>query len=194
MIGYLEGSIISVKDDSILLKVGGVGYNVSVIDPDSYQVGTSDSFHIETRVRENDISLYGFDVELELIWFNRLCAVNSIGPKAALSLLKLGFENFNDALWNSEVAFFTQANGVGKRGAEKLISDLKKYATEPNVSADILACRHKLLTQSTTALKSFGYAVSDIKEAQQSVLEEISEQVSETSPQDFIKLCIQKIS
>ena len=195
MIAYLQGSVPFIEDDHVVLLVNGVGYKVYVPFPSLYQDLESEaSLFIETKVRENDISLYGFQSAEEQVWFERLCSVNSIGPKAAMSILKLGCEEFNDRIWNGEVSFFTRANGVGKRGAEKIIADLKKFASEPSMSVAALANRKKLKEQSLKGMKALGYTVAEINKAHAAVFQVEDHDFEKMSVADFTKLCVKELS
>ena len=195
MIGYLEGVVRYVGEDYVIINAGGVGYRVQVPFPDLYEdvEGVVEMF-VDTKVRENDISLFGFAAVEEQVWFERLCSVNSIGPKAALSVLRLGCEEFNDRIWGGEVSFFTRANGVGKRGAEKIIADLKKYTSEPSTSLAALANKKKLKDQSLKGLKALGYGVADVNRAHAAVFSSEDLDFENMAVAEFTKLCVKELS
>src|SRR3989344_6326484 len=94
MIGKLTGHYGGVmRDGSVLIEAGGVGYTVRA--PASVIVslgaeGSSASLYIHTAVREDSIDLYGFSTEEELAFFKQLMSVSGIGPKSALGILNSG--------------------------------------------------------------------------------------------------------
>src|SRR3990167_9513145 len=91
MIAQLEGKIAGIKENSVILMVGGVGYQVSV---SAYTLGKvvgqeQALFYIHTHVREDQLALYGFLNEEELQMFELLISISGIGPKVALSILSI---------------------------------------------------------------------------------------------------------
>lgn len=167
MIGYLEGKVkIKRPDGGLVISVNGVGYVVYVskdllnylnLDNQSPSDETISLF-IETKVRENDITLYGFRTQNELMWFNRLMGVQGVGGKVALNVISLGVVELNSAIYNREISVLTMADGVGKKGAERIIADLAKYAQEPEDKVSELLLRKEVAEGAIKALMSLGYS------------------------------------
>lgn len=129
MIAHLSGTVLEKHVQRLVVDVSGVGYDVQVPLSTFYGVGepgSSVSLRVHTHVREDAIQLFGFGTALELALFQRLIAVNGIGPKVALSVLS-GIEP-NDlvrAIRGSDVARLTSIPGVGRKTAERIVVELK---------------------------------------------------------------------
>jgi holliday junction DNA helicase RuvA len=145
MIGYLKGTIIDKEKDSVLLDCNGVGYKVKIKGLKDYseqsegrnkELGANDKsntevsrkvgFFIHTHVREDEISLYGFSTKEELYLFEMLISVSGVGPKVALAILSASkSDRIISAISKADVDFFTTIPGIGKKGAQKIIIELK---------------------------------------------------------------------
>ena len=129
MIALLRGSLVEKNPNRLIVEAGGVGYDVQVPLSTFYVVGepgTSVTLRIHTHVREDVIALYGFATPLELTLFDRLIAINGIGPKLALAVLS-GIEpaDFIRAIRAQDVARLTAIPGIGKKTAERIGLELK---------------------------------------------------------------------
>lgn len=132
MIGKLSGRLDSAGTDGVVLDVGGVGYLVSVSArtlsalPDP---GTACSLLIETMVREDAITLYGFGDAAERAAFRTLLTVQGVGAKVALALLgTLSPGQLSGAIAGGDRAALSRAPGVGPRLAARLVTELKDKA------------------------------------------------------------------
>ncbi len=129
MIGYLSGKILEKETDSLIVKVGGIGYKVFVpfFVWKRCRLGSKKEFFVHTWVREDQISLFGFlDKESKKI-FVLLTSVSGIGPKLALSVVSCaqGADDVVKAIQQADVDFFTAIKGLGKKSAQRIIVDLK---------------------------------------------------------------------
>jgi len=139
MIGKLKGVLDDIGEDSLILDVGGVGYHVFV----SHRLlatlgnqGTKLTLFIETHMREDAIRLFGFATTAEKEWFRLLQQVQGVGAKVALALLgTLSTAEIADAITLADVALLTRAPGVGKKVAERMITELKGKATTLTATA-----------------------------------------------------------
>ena len=135
MIAKLRGIIDSVGEDYCVIDVNGVGYLVaaSVKTLSKLGRGAEVSLLIETIVREDSISLYGFFDLLEKEWFNTLTKVQGVGAKVCLSILSaLTPLQIAQAVSAQDKNSFTRANGVGPKLAARLVTELKdKIVTIP---------------------------------------------------------------
>ena len=135
MIAKLRGIIDSVGEDYCVIDVNGVGYLVaaSVKTLSKLSRGAEVSLLIETIVREDSISLYGFFDPLEKEWFNTLTKVQGVGAKVCLSILSaLTPLQIAQAVSAQDKNSFTRANGVGPKLAARLVTELKdKIVTIP---------------------------------------------------------------
>lgn len=135
MIAHLIGTITEKTDNSVIVDVHGVGYEVTLPNPDAEQLHLDDQVKIYTHhaVRENAEELYGFSTLAAKRLFELLLSVNSIGPKAAISILSLGApEEVRNAIANTDSAFIAKAAGVGKKSAERVIIDLRDKVGLPS--------------------------------------------------------------
>ena len=129
MIARLTGTLVEKKVQRLIVDVAGVGYDVLVPLSTVYAIGDIGStlaLRIHTHVREDQLSLYGFATELELVMFEKLIAVSGIGPKLALSVLS-GIEprDLAGAIQRNDLARLTAIPGVGKKTAERMCVELR---------------------------------------------------------------------
>ena len=134
MIARLRGVLDSCGEDSLIVDVGGVGYLVFASARTLRSLpaaGEAVSLHIETQVREDAISLYGFAEETERDWFRILLTVQGVGSRVALSLLStLAANELATAIVSQDRAALTRASGVGPKLAARLLTELKDRATQ----------------------------------------------------------------
>ncbi|CTQ55052.1 Holliday junction ATP-dependent DNA helicase RuvA [Roseibium album] len=194
MIGKLKGTIDSYGEDHVILDVHGVGYQVhcpSRILQSLPRAGEAAVLFIETIVREDMIRLYGFGVEAEREWFRILMTVQGVGAKVALGILGiLKASEVANAIALGDKATITRAQGVGKRVAERILSELKDKAPalasvdQATISvsqtvADNVAARP--VAEAVSALANLGYAQAQasaaVAKAMQSAGEDASTEV-----------------
>ena len=139
MIAKLRGIIDTISDDCLIIDVNGVGYLVfaSAKTLSRLNVGVEASILIETVVREDSISLFGFATALEKEWFLTLTKVQGVGAKVCLSILSaLAPQQLAQAISAQDKASFTRANGVGPKLAARIVTELKdKIVTVPVCSS-----------------------------------------------------------
>jgi Holliday junction DNA helicase RuvA len=129
MIEYLFGKILKKSMPHIILDVGGVGYGVewtltafAALPPE----GSSFPVWVYTRVREDQLKLYGFPNLEDRKVFEILLEVNGIGPKVALAILStLSVRQLKFAIEERDVALLEAVPGIGKRTAEKIVVELQ---------------------------------------------------------------------
>lgn len=128
MIAKLKGTIDTIGEDYLIIDVSGVGYLVfaSSRTLSRLERGTVTSLFIETIVREDSISLYGFFDPLEKEWFITLTKVQGVGSKVGLCILSVLSPNqIAQAIAAGDKASFSRANGVGPKLAARLVTELK---------------------------------------------------------------------
>ena len=135
MIAKLKGIIDTIGEDYCIVDVGGVGYLVFASSKTLGRLGkgTAASLLIETVVREDSITLYGFADAWEKEWFNTLTRVQGVGAKVCLSILSvLSPGQLAQAVSAQDKASFTRASGVGPKLAARIVTELKdKIVTIP---------------------------------------------------------------
>lgn len=130
MIGKLTGYVDTINEENIILDVNGVGYLVFCSSKTLNQLSTNNekvSLFIETIVREDSITLFGFIDTLEQECFNTLCKVNGVGNKMAVKILSVATpEEIISGIMSKDKAIFTRASGVGDKLAIRIITELEK--------------------------------------------------------------------
>lgn len=128
MIAYLEGKVELIRDGSVIVNVGGVGYKVSV-GPDlinKLHVDDKIQIYTYTQVREDILALYGFETLEGLDLFELLISVSGIGPKAAMGILAAApADKIRASIVNQDPTLLSSVSGVGKKTAEKVVVELK---------------------------------------------------------------------
>ena len=128
MIGRLRGKVEALGEQTSIIDVNGVGYEVACSSRTlrAFRIGEEVSLSIDTHVREDAIRLYGFQSEVERSWFRTLQTVQGVGAKVALSLLSILSSNeLANAIALGDWARLEQANGVGKKLAQRIAAELK---------------------------------------------------------------------
>ena len=133
MIGKLKGTVDEIGEDFCVLDVHGVGYVAHCSARTLAALpgaGEAAVLFIETYVREDMIRLYGFKSELEREWFKLLLAnVQGVGAKVALAILSaLAPSDLANAIALRDIAMVSRAPGVGKKVAERIVTELKNKA------------------------------------------------------------------
>lgn len=133
MIGYIKGTIEGILADSVLLENNGIGYHIYT---SGMVLSKITGMHQEMKmftymhVREDELSLFGFPTTEELNTFRMLLGVNGIGPKAALAILTvLSVKDLALAIMSGDAKAITKANGIGAKGANRIIMELKDKLT-----------------------------------------------------------------
>ncbi len=128
MIGMLHGQVDSIDVASAIIEVGGVGYETRMPSADltSMHAGQTVKVYTSLNVSQDAITLYGFSSLASKRMFLQLQKVSGIGPKVALSLLStLPPERLARAVADGDAAALAKAPGLGKKGAQKIILELK---------------------------------------------------------------------
>lgn len=213
MIGKLTGHLDSAAQGHVILDVGGVGYVVHASAPTLAGCGMKGdalSLLIETHVREDAITLYGFAKEEERQWFRMLTGVQGVGAKAALSILsacppeRLGF-----AIASGDKAALTRADGIGPKIAMRIVTELKDKAGKIDFSSKPGAVPASAATQqpdqkasghidqdAVSALVNLGYARTDAYEAVARAKGKANdnEDTDSCSVESLIRLALQELS
>lgn len=128
MIGMLVGQVVSVDSRTALILVSGVGYEtyMSSQDLSSLHEGQEVRVYTSMQVSQDAITLYGFTSQSAKRMFLQVQKVSGIGPKVALSLLStLNVDRLVKAIADGDVTSLSSAPGLGKKGAQKIILELK---------------------------------------------------------------------
>ena len=132
MIGAIKGELIARSGEGLIIDVSGVGYEVSVSPrlAANYEVGSEVSIFIYTDVRENAITLYGFESQQEKEVFLLLRKVKGVGSKLAIGIVSdSGAEGVLSAIGNGDTSALCKVSGVGKKTAERILVELKEHVS-----------------------------------------------------------------
>lgn len=167
MIAGLIGRVHRLTNDSVLLNVSGVIYQVITSGRTIADIGGEGAeveLHTHFVVREDAQMLFGFLTPSELVWFQTLIGVNGIGPRLACAVLtRFTPEALLDAISREEIALLSTVPGIGKRTASRILLDLRGKLPE-NLSGDAvpLSAAH---SEVIAALQALGYSSSEAQAA-----------------------------
>lgn len=162
MIGYLRGKVLVKKVGEMWVDVQGVGYRVKCqMTNDKYQIGVEIALYIHTVVRQDALELYGFLTMEQLSMFELLLNVSGVGPKTALAIVgSRSVEQIYKAVQEADVVFFQRVPGIGKKGAQRIIVDLKGKI--PSLKELDLADEGDSGNEVVSALTQFGFNRNDV--------------------------------
>jgi Holliday junction DNA helicase RuvA len=141
MIGRLRGILVSRRGEVACLEVGGVGYEVTMTPRGLAGlpgIGEEMVVHTHTHVREDEMSLYGFETEADRDLFRVLLSAGGVGPKLGMAILgTMTRQEVLRAIVTEDSDALTVVPGVGKRGAQKIVLELapKLAGVEPDIGA-----------------------------------------------------------
>jgi holliday junction DNA helicase RuvA len=180
MIAHLSGTLLAKQATSVILDVGGVGYEVTIPLSTFYDLedpGSTVQLRIFTYVREDALQLFGFKTARERELFLRLISVSGIGPKLGIAMLSgMSADEIIVSIRTSNLARLTGIPGVGKKTAERLVIELRdKIASlsSPALEEELGAATgvgaeqtpDAIREDALSALLNFGYQKSSAEKA-----------------------------
>jgi Holliday junction DNA helicase RuvA len=171
MIVTLEGLITEKQGDLVVLECAGVGYGlfVSFEDFGALETGSPVKLYIYDHIRENTHDLFGFKSPDAKVLFEQLLSVNGVGPKMALAILSIAsLAHVRQAIASGDTKFIAQANGVGKRVAERVVVDLKDkvgLSASEDATSFLTGTAANPNDEALQGLVALGYSVQDAAEA-----------------------------
>jgi Holliday junction DNA helicase RuvA len=165
VIAFLTGRLAGKAAGSALLDVGGVGYRLLMSTRSLAGLpaeGDSVTVHTCLHVREDELTLYGFESDDERGLFETLISVSGVGPKVALSVLSaLRPDALRAAVASDDVATLSSVPGVGKKTAQRLALELKDKLDLPDLAEGARGPRQAVAVEVREALVSMGFTVSE---------------------------------
>lgn len=196
MFNYLNGTIVEIGTNMLVVDVGGVGFscNASLQTLSQLKIGVSAKIYTHLNVREDALELFGFCDREELLTFKLLTAISGVGPKVALSILS--------AVTPSELALavatdddkpILAANGVGKKLAGRIILELKDKLAKSTINVgDVSYANYAPKSvgaegEAAEALSALGYGKDEIGAALRGV------DTSGMNVEDIVKLALARL-
>lgn len=179
MISFIEGKIIELQDDRMIIKCNGIGYEIfipSSIIQNLPGIGEKVCIHTYLYVREDAMLLYGFLKRDDLAMFRLLLTVSGIGPKGALGILSvITPDELRMAILAGDAKTISKAPGVGLKTAQRLIIELKDKVDitdfRANEDNNSLMEGNREKNDAIEALTELGYSASEALKAVNSILD-----------------------
>ncbi|EOE5452214.1 Holliday junction branch migration protein RuvA [Listeria monocytogenes] len=197
MYDYIKGTVTTITPEYIVVEAGQIGYQIITGNPFSFQrlEGTEAQVFLYQHVREDNISLFGFQTTEERYLFKKLLSVSGIGPKSALAIIASGdVVPLISAIESEDDVYLTKFPSVGKKTARQIILDLKGKLADVVASEivyvapenDMVAGLSLQLEEAVLALEALGYSTRELKK----VIPKLAKEADLTSDA-YIKLALQ---
>ena len=126
MYNYIKGTITDIMPNAIVLENNGIGYNIFVANPYSFNIDENVSVYLYNKIGEDENSLYGFKTKDERELFLRLLSVKGLGPKVGIGFFAVGsVSGIVDAIDRENVLYLKKFPKVGDKLARQIVLDLK---------------------------------------------------------------------
>ena len=191
MFAYIKGSLEQKSNNYVVIDVGGIGYKIFMATKAIEalgEIGEVVKVHTHYYVREDNISLYGFNTNEELRMFELLLQVSGIGAKSAIAMLsEISPSSFALAVISDDISQLVKIPGIGKKTAARIVLELKdKLKTEEAITkteeVKLPITNEEETSEAIAALQVLGYTKREIEKALENVdtknlqLEEIIKQ------------------
>lgn len=185
MFAYIKGNLEVKTKGYIVIDVNGIGYKIFMSDTAISKLGEIGEIvkvHTYLKVKEDEMSLYGFNTNEELRMFELLLSVSGIGAKSAISILSnIEPSSFALAVITNDINKIKSLPGIGPKSAGRIILELKdKIETEEAVSNDAsldikkVAQNSENINEAITALQVLGYSRKEIEKSLEKADESLS--------------------
>lgn len=174
MFAYIKG-ILEIKENNyIVIDINGLGYKIFMSQNNIDNIGNiGDSVKVYTyvKVREDDISIYGFLTQEQLKMFELLISVSGVGAKSALVMIScIEPSEFAIAVISSNVKVLTKVPGIGNKSAQRIILELKDKLKEEQLEETYSNSSNKKdnsenINEAISGLMVLGYSRKDIEKA-----------------------------
>jgi Holliday junction DNA helicase RuvA len=181
MIATLRGEVTHIEENAVTVEVGGVGLRVFVPAPlrSRLRVGETALIYTHLVVREDALTLYGFETQADRELFQMLLGVSGVGPKVSLAVLStLTVETVQRAVMNEESEILGRVPGVGKRTAQNIVLHLHGKI-RPSDALEQVAAMSDRDSEVLAALTALGYSVVEAQTAIQSLPKDAPADVEE---------------
>ena len=202
MIAFLSGKLQEKSANSVIVDVGGVGYEVAIPLSTFYEigeVGETVELRIYTNVREDAIQLFGFKTQREKDLYLKLISVQGVGAKSGITMLSgMSADEIVAALRTENLAKLTSIPGVGRKTAERLVVELRDKVGElsagvsagTSVSAVAGVGTEGIYDDALSALVNLGYQ----KNAAEKALQQAKQDGVEANVQKLLRAALQRLA
>jgi Holliday junction DNA helicase RuvA len=201
MIAYLSGKLLEKSANSVIVDVGGVGYDVSIPLSTFYElgeVGENVQLRIYTHVREDAIQLFGFSSERERDLYLKLISVQGVGAKSGITMLSgMNADEIIAAIQSDNLAKLTAIPGVGRKTAERLVIELRDKVGELAASAAAApgsgpkpAGESDAFDDALSALVNLGYQ----RNAAEKAIQDIRREGADQNVQKILRSALQRLA
>lgn len=192
MIAYLEGNVLLVRKEKIVLKAGPIGYEVAVFNPSAYQTGQEAALYCYQQFREDGQTLYGFESNEQYELFVLLIQVKGLGCKTVMNMLaRMDCQTIIKAIENGDVAALKKAPGIGAKTAGQIILDLKGKVVleETSPKKEKKQAASPVFEEVAEALLSLGFKQNEIDS-----LQITPEMLANMSVSDLLQNCLKQLA
>lgn len=202
MIAFLSGKLLEKHANTVIVDVGGVGYEVSIPLSTFYElgeVGSDVQLRIFTYVREDAIQLFGFKTMRERDLYLKLISVQGIGAKSGITMLSgMSADEIIAAIRTDNLAKLTAIPGVGRKTAERLVIELRDkvndlaagVSAETSIAASAGIGADGIFDDALSALVNLGYQ----KNAAEKALQQVRQDGTELSVQKLLRAALQRLA
>jgi Holliday junction DNA helicase RuvA len=201
MIAFLSGKLLEKQANTLIVQVGGVGYEVTIPLSTFYELGDPGSdveLRIYTHVREDAIQLFGFKTTRERDLYLKLLSVQGIGAKSGITMLSgMSADEIISAIRSNDLGRLTAIPGVGRKTAERLVIELRdkvgELAAAAGASASISAeglPSDIVFDDALSALVNLGYQ----KAAAERALKKVVQDGTDMSVQKLLRRSLQVLA
>lgn len=195
MIAYVKGILSDILSDSVIVDVGGVGFQVFCpVDESILTAGTGSEIKLYTymNVREDAIVLYGFSDKETLDLYRKLITVNGVGPKSGLAILSaLSAQKVVSAIAGEDAKLLSSVPGIGAKTASRIILDLKDKVGlmfgQETGAEPASQIQQGPAQEAVEALTALGFTQSEARSAVRRCAKE------GMSVEDIIRLCLKEL-
>ena len=200
MIAHLAGKLLEKQANTVIVDVGGVGYEVTIPLSTFYEIGepgTDIELRIYTHVREDAIQLFGFKTTRERDLYLKLISVQGIGAKSGVTMLSgMSADEIVSAIRSNDLGRLTAIPGVGRKTAERLVielrdkvGDLAAAAAASSIASDELPA-DAVFDDALSALVNLGYQ----RAAAERALKQVTQEGADMSVQKLLRRSLQVLA
>jgi Holliday junction DNA helicase RuvA len=182
MIASIQGKLINKGEDHIVLSLNGLGFHIFTTNEVREKSNMGDMIFLFSQliVREDSLTLFGFEREIEKSYFNLLNGVSGIGPKLALGIINsLSIDAINRAVSTEQSEMFARVPGVGKKTAQKIVIHLHGKIGGDGQFDESMQQYQDVDLEVLDALTTLGYSVIEAQSAIQSIPRDTPNEIEE---------------